>query len=411
MRGWWPAWRVQYLAIALLGASTIYLSLFFSLPREIADLLVRDRRAQQEAAAGLLRAYLEARRAVGVPPEAALREVAPALGRYTLYALPPDFPSDRAGVSPVGIALSDGRHLALGWEGNPCPTCQDPAFWFRILGISAMIWLVLVAVHIFLWIRFSTWLGRIRAVAQAIAAGDPHPDFPASPRDELGQILESMREIAASLARFRESRRQFLIAVGHELMTPLSVMIRDLEDALATAPEGEVRQRIRRALDHGWHLQQLIDASIAAAREDRSGFPVRPEPLDLADHLIRIVDAYLSRFEASGRQLRLSLEHSPLPVRADPLRLRQILGNLLENALRYSRPGDTVEVVAGRGAQVSVEVRGGTFTGRSVGMGVGMYLVEELMRAHGGAAEFLEGPEGVLWARLIFPLDPSAAVA
>jgi len=408
MTGWISSWWVQYLAIALMGAITVYLNLFLTLPGEIANLLGRQARAHQEATAGILSAYIRARQSSGVAVEEALREVSPWLREYGLYAMPPDFPIALSGVSPLGITLTDGRILALGWGKGGCPSCMDPSFWFRLLGISMGIWVVLIAIHLLLWIRFSTWLDRIRRAAQAIAAGASNPPLPPPSRDELGQIARAMQEIATSQARFRDAYRRFLMAAAHELLTPMNIVIRELEELHSLLTSEEARQRAERALEHSWHLQRLMEDVLIAAREDRTSFLLRLEALDLADFLIAMVQAYAPRFEAMGRRLELRLEDLPLPVRADPTRLRQILGNLLENALRYSRAGDSVYVIAGRGERVMVEVQGGVFGERSAGTGIGMYIVEELMRAHGGSVEFLEGPDRILHARLIFPLDRSS---
>ncbi|MCS6963843.1 HAMP domain-containing sensor histidine kinase [Thermoflexus sp.] len=410
MRGWISAWRAQYLAIALVGASAVYLNLFIALPQEIADLLEGHSQAHQEAMAGLLSAYLWARREDGVSLEAALQEVSPWLKGYTLYALPSDFPVAHSGVSPLGVALADGRQLALGQYNIGCLACRDPAFWFRLLGISLGIWVALLAVHLWLWVRFSVWLKRIRETARAIAAGASNPPLPLSSWDELGQIAESMREIAAALSRFREAQRRFLMTAAHELLMPLSMVIRELEDLRAAPSREEMDRRVEQALAHGWHLQRLMEDVLIAAREDQVVFPLRPEPLDLAELLIAMSQAYAPRFEAMGRRLELHLSQIPLPVRADPVRLRQIFGNLLENALRHSRDEEVIRMIGGQGERVMVEVCGGVFGGPSAGMGLGLYLVDELMRAHRGTMELFEGPEGVLHVRLIFPRSPSPAL-
>ncbi|WP_448592921.1 HAMP domain-containing sensor histidine kinase [Thermoflexus hugenholtzii] len=405
-----PMWRAQYLAIALLGAITVYLNLFISLPREIAGMLARQEALHREAFAGLLGAYLQARARDGVPLEQALREVGPWLSGYAFYAFPPEAPELPVGISFLGITLPDGRRLAVGSNPTGCVGCADPGFWLRLFGLSATIWLALAAVHVWLWIRFSTWLKRIRTAAQAIVAGEAHPPLPPASPDELGQIAEALGQIAASMARFREARRRFLMAAAHELLNPLALLIRELEDLRALELRGEAADRTRRALDQGRHLQRLIEDLLIAAREDQMAFPMRRESLDLADLLVSVVEAYAPRMEAGGRLVNLWLQAAPLPICGDPTRLRQILGNLLENALRYSRPGETIRVIAGRGERVVVEICGGASGAASAGMGLGWSLVEELVRGHGGSVEFLEGSEGVLHVRLVFPLDPSAGV-
>lgn len=405
MRGLIRSWRVQYLIIAFLGGAAVYLNLFLTLPREITDLVGQHEARRLETAAGLLAAYLEARAALGEPPDRALQRVSPWLQGYTLYAIPPEALKEAVGIQMLPASLPDGRRLAVGLGPVGCPACGDPSFWLRLLWLSLSIWVVLVMLHVFLWARFSRWLQGIRAAAEAIAAGVDRPPLPPASPDELGQIAAALGQIAAAMSRFREAYRRFMMTAAHELLTPLSLLIDSLQDLRAGAPSG-IQDRIDRASDQGRYLLQLVEDLLWVAREDRLTFPLHLREIDLADVLMEVVEAYRSRFEASGRLLALHLDEVPLPIRGDPVRLRQILGNLLENALRYSRPGETVQAIAGKGEQIVVEICGGIFGEGRPGLGLGMQIVDELTRAHGGRVEFLEGPEGALHARLIFPVAP-----
>lgn len=395
-------WRAQYLIIALLGGAAVYVNLFLTLPREVAAQIRRHEARRLEAVAGLLAAYLEARAAVGEGPDSALGRVRPWLRDYALYAFPPEYTPDIPEVQVLAVRLPDGRYLALGLGPTGCPACGEPAFWLRLLGLSLLIWMVLLAVYVFLWARFAWWLRRIREAADAIVAGVERPPLPPASADELGQIAAAMGEIAAAMGRFREAHRRFMLTAAHELLTPLSALIDALQDAREGSPPA-VRGRLDGALEQGRHLLRLVEDMLWAAREDRLAFPLRLEALDLADALIAIVEAYRAHFEANGRSLALHLLDAPLTVRADPARIRQVLGNLLENALRHSQPGETVQVLAGRGEGILVEIRGGRFGAGRSGMGIGIAIVEELTRSHGGRLEFLEGPEGILHVRLILP--------
>ncbi|MFN3929238.1 MAG: sensor histidine kinase [Thermoflexus sp.] len=405
MRRLIQSWRAQYLIVALLGGAAVYLNLFISLPREIAGLIGRQETRRLETMAGLLTVYLETRAALGEPPDRALERVSPWLQDYTLYAIPPEALKEAADVQMLPVSLSDGRRLALGLRPVDCLACGDPSFWLRLLWLSLSIWVVLVMLHVFLWARFSRWFQGIRAAAEAIAAGVDRPPLPPPSPDELGQIAAALGQIAAAMGRFREAYRRFMMTAAHELLTPLSLLIDILQDLKAGSPSA-IQERIDRALDQGKYLLQLVEDLLWVAREDRLAFPLHFQAIDLADVLIEMIEAYRSRFEASGRLLALHLTEVPLPIHGDPIRLRQILGNLLENALRYSRPGEIVQAIAGKGEQIVVEICGGTFGEGRPGLGLGMQIVDELTRAHGGRVEFLEGPEGALHARLIFPVAP-----
>jgi PAS domain S-box-containing protein len=222
-----------------------------------------------------------------------------------------------------------------------------------------------------------------------------------------------VRQEQALARRESEAKSTLLARLSHELRTPLNAILGFTQLLLTEAPDdAEVRQR---RLEHihgaGRHLLALIDDVLTLARPAALGESpaLQAVPLDalLADTLPLV--------EQAATEQAVTLQHraSGLAVRADPVRLRQVVLNLLTNAIKYNRPGGRVEIEASPvGAQVALTVRD---TGIGMppaelssvfepfrrlqhqhpgveGMGLGLAVVRSLVERMGGSVSALSTP-------------------
>jgi len=280
-----------------------------------------------------------------------------------------------------------------------------------------------------------TWpLERLTAAARAIGAGDLSVRSGVRASGEVGELAAAFDDMAERRERLVRSERELIANVSHELRTPLARM----RVALALADEGDMA-RARQALgeiggDLG-ELERLVDEILAAARFDLSGagrLPLHLERLEPG----AVLDEAAQRFRAHHpeRTLELALEPGLPEVEIDPALLRRLLGNLLENAAKYSEPPAPVTLAAraGEGALVlEVHDRGigieaadlprlGTpffRTDRSRargtgGVGLGLALARRIAEAHRGtiAAESAPG-EGTLVTISLPVVGPTGKVA
>ena len=193
-------------------------------------------------------------------------------------------------------------------------------------------------------------------------------------RDEQGQVLrvvavvedvaDQMRLAASEQARLRaesanRAKNEFLSRMSHELRTPLNAMIGfaqllglDREPALA-AHQRDWAQQIQRA---GWHLLELINETLDLSRIESGSLSLAPQPLDLR----RLAEAVRSLVASAAAQREIRIEVSADPgVPAgvgDATRVRQVLTNLLTNAVKYNRPGGAVRVHVARTGEHQVAV-------------------------------------------------------
>src|SRR3954451_16175763 len=265
-------------------------------------------------------------------------------------------------------------------------------------------------------------LERIANTAGAIAAGDlSRRVTPATERTEVGRLGLALNAMLARLERAfaertasEERLRRFLADASHELRTPLA-SIRGYAELFRTGAARDDANRdkaMRRIEEEGARMGVLVEDLLTLARLEEPREPVRLE-VDLAE----IADDAVAdaRATAPDRRIDLSADH-PALIDGDPDQLRQVVANLVRNALVHTPAGTPVEVAVTReGAELVLEVRdhgpglpvenpdqlferfwrgeGGRRRGRG-GAGLGLAIVAGIAESHGGTAEAGEAPGG-----------------
>ena len=317
-------------------------------------------------------------------------------------------------------------------------------------------------------------LAALRDGVNALHRGDLSHRIAIDSRDEFGDVARSMNAMAAELLQHRERetqarqhleqlvrsrtvelsaalaslqqvdqrRRQLFADVSHELRTPATAIRGEAQVALRgrDKPIEEYKDSLRRVADTAAQLGQVIDDLLVVAREDIDALAVRREPIDLRDPIAAALEQ--ARGLAGSQQVRV--ESAPLPVHALPVlgdapRLQQLLAVLLDNAVRYSRPGGLVRLqveplqpldqppqwdlrVEDRGIGIAADelpqVFERHFRGTQArlhfagGCGLGLSIATALARAHGGEITLESTPGGGTTARFRLPQwlgDPSAS--
>lgn len=290
--------------------------------------------------------------------------------------------------------------------GAPTPPLISRRFGFAVALI-----LVLLGVGT-AWV--ARWLGRplarVTAAAQAFGSGDLSARVGLARRDELGQVAAAFDEMADRVERLLRTERELLANVSHELRTPLARIRTALDIATEGDPDtaqemlGEIGQ------DLG-ELSRLVDdvltttrLELDSRRSSVSKLPVRREPIVVHE----LVEQSVSRFRTTHPETTLEVQlDADLPgLVGDPMLLRRVLDNLLENAWRYGPKEGPIEVgasceaehlvlaVIDRGMGMSKEELEQAFrpffraetsrTRATGGLGLGLTLAQRIVEAHGG---------------------------
>ena len=221
------------------------------------------------------------------------------------------------------------------------------------LGIGAVLAVILATL---IARRVGRRLDRLGEAAAAITAGDFSVRAPEDGDDDVSALAGALNEMAARLDNGRRRERDFLMSVGHDLRTPLTTL-RGYAEAL---DGGEIEPADMKRIGGVLRVQtdrlsRLIEDLMLLARLEAREFTWRPEEVDLAAHLAELVEAQQARAEALRVALVADLDDVGV-VTIDPDRVGQIVGNLLDNALRYAPEGGTVRVgLRGREDTVSLD--------------------------------------------------------
>lgn len=271
-------------------------------------------------------------------------------------------------------------------------------------------------------------LRRLARAADRVAAGEPAVPLELTGISELDGLSNNFRHMRNRLARrSREAEElnrellrradelaladrrkdEFLAMLAHELRNPLTAVVSAshlLEDAATEDPQA------RRALTvirrQTAHLARLVDDLLDVSRITRGKVELQRVPVDLGEVVLRALEAARPGVDAAGLALEVEMPDASLPLHADPLRLEQVLGNLVSNAVKYTGAGGRVWVeverhdgravvrVSDDGAGIPPELLPRVFDlfaqgecsldRRDGGLGIGLTLVRQLVELHGG---------------------------
>jgi len=327
------------------------------------------------------------------------------------------------------------------------------------LAVSGIVIVILAGAGVALVRASLRPLAEIEQTAGAIAAGDLSRRVPDSdPRTEvgslarslntmLGQIEHAFRARSASEATARQSEermRRFIADASHELRTPLSVIrgFAEYYRQRGGLREAELDRMIKRVEDEAARMGLLVEDLLLLARLDQQR-PLQRRPVDL---LALAADAVTdARVLAPARDIELTVgSGGPFLVLGDEARLRQIIGNLVNNALTHTPDGTPVTIrlgsgaigvagklpgedsgpavileVADRGPGLATQQADRVFerfyradaarTRKTGGTGLGLAIVAALAAAHGGSATVDTAPGKGSIFRIALPLAPDAA--
>ncbi|HET9540004.1 MAG TPA: HAMP domain-containing sensor histidine kinase [Candidatus Limnocylindria bacterium] len=251
-------------------------------------------------------------------------------------------------------------------------------------------------------------IADLMAAASRVETGDYGARVQeAGPRD-LRRLARAFNAMSAHLERDAAERRQLLADVSHELRTPLSVIQGNVEGILDGLYPAD-RAHLEPILEETQLLERLVEDLRTLSLSETGALRLHREPTDLAELLAESVAAFRAKADAASVALSSSVDDDLPVLELDQSRLRQVIGNLLDNAVRLTPPGGSVKVhCATAGAAVLIEVQD---TGPGIaadvlprifdrfyrsgergGSGLGLPIARSLVEAHGGTISAASEP-------------------
>jgi signal transduction histidine kinase len=270
-------------------------------------------------------------------------------------------------------------------------------------------------------------LREMTEATRRMARGDYRGRVRDESSDEVGELARAFNRMAAELATVDEEQRTLVATVSHELRTPLAgltAVLENLADGVVPADEAHLDAAVGQAR----RLSDLVGDLLELSRVDAGVAPLRLAQVGVAE----LLDETLAELVPTGRAVSFDVDVPPdLTVRADRARLRQLLVNLLDNAVRHGPERGTVRVSArARGDRWRLEIaddgpgvsptdrerafeRFGTLTNEpgtsgTGGTGLGLAIARWVATLHAGTVRFVDPPAGATGAvlRVELPVDP-----
>jgi two-component system, OmpR family, sensor kinase len=277
-------------------------------------------------------------------------------------------------------------------------------------------------------------INRMTVAASTIAAGDLAHRVPeASPGTEAGRLGSALNRMLGQIeaaftqrSRAEDRLRQFVADASHELRTPVATIrgYAELYRAGALDERAELDDAMRRTEQEAIRMGRLVDDLLHLARLDQ-GRPLEVGPVDLAQ---LAQDAARDASAVDPERVVQAVTDGPLIIGGDEFRLRQVLANVVGNALVHTDPGTPIEIhtarddgraivtVTDHGQGMAPEVVDRAFerfyradparSRHRGGSGLGLSIVEATVRAHGGVATIESAPGVGTTVRVELPIDP-----
>jgi PAS domain S-box-containing protein len=221
-------------------------------------------------------------------------------------------------------------------------------------------------------------------------------------------LEDDLRQLAADLSEADRRKNEFMATLAHELRSPLAPMSNMVEVLKRADGDPETLARARDTIERQLgQMVRLVDDLLDVNRITHDRLELRKTEVELATVIQQAIEAARPLIDSDAHNLRVTLPAQPVYLYADPARLAQVFGNLLNNSSRYTRPGGTISIAAEqRNGEVVVIVKD---TGAGIpqdklatvfdmytqvdrsperlqgGLGIGLTLVKRLVEMHGGS--------------------------
>jgi signal transduction histidine kinase len=289
-------------------------------------------------------------------------------------------------------------------------------FWLLGLGLLVVFLIVGRSVR-----RFAAPVGDVMEAADRVAGGDYGARVSERGPPEMRRLARSFNEMTERLGANEEQRRNLLADIAHELRTPLSV-IRGQTEAMLDGVHAPDRDHLEPLLEETSVMAHLLDDLQTLSIAEAGALRLRRQRAAPADLVAEAAAAFRSRAESAGMTLSVRTAEGLSEIEVDPVRIGEVLSNLLLNALRHTPRGGSITVSAepaddGRRVAFAVEDSGEGIDPETLphvfdrfvkakdsgGAGLGLAIAKSLVEAHGGRISAQSEPGRGATIRFVVP--------
>lgn len=291
--------------------------------------------------------------------------------------------------------------------------------------LTAMAWTAPFVIAASLWLAFSLTGRTMRPVEDIVDEIEAITDgrslhrrvIVVEAQDELARLTSTLNQMLGRLERSFSTLRRFTADASHELKTPLTVLRSGIERSI-THPSvpNDVLETLEETLFEVNRMTELVESLLTLARADEGRAPLHLEEIDFGEILTELAETASMLGEQASVFVEVQVPRRPVRMTLDGSRVRQLLMNLVTNAIKYTPPDGTVEVktkIEGGGVEITVRDTGigiapgdlphifdrfwradpaRSRTGSRPGAGLGLAISRWIAEAHGGTIEVQSRP-------------------
>lgn len=269
--------------------------------------------------------------------------------------------------------------------------------------------------------------------AKKIAGGDLEARIDHYPyNDEIGELCTTINDMAEKLSVTDRLKNDFISTVSHELRTPLTA-IKGWGETLLQVGDTDPSMSKRGMsviISEASRLNEMVEELLDFSRMSSGRFKLNSEKIDILAELDEVVFAFRDRTVRNGMEIIYNVPQVPAPATADASRMRQVFINILDNAVKYSEPGDKITVLAeipdpttlvvmisDTGIGISAEdlphIKEKFYKVDSTirGSGIGLAVVDEIIKLHNGEFEITSVYGEGTTVKITLPLTPAESSA
>ena len=273
------------------------------------------------------------------------------------------------------------------------------------LTVSVFILLVVTFMGVYFVKSICVPLGKIGSTAKKLAKGDFSERIPVVSGDEIGQLSRAFNEMADELENSEQIKNDFISSVSHELRTPLTA-IKGWSETLESGYDPETfRKGMKVITGETKRLEQMVEDLLDFSRIQSGHFTLQLTTIDLIAELEDAILIYIDKAKKENISLSYNEPEFMCAVVGDKNRLRQVFINIIDNALKYTEAGGSIEVEAQKtdsAVTVSVSDTGAGIAPDDLpkvkqkfykanktkhGSGIGLAVADEIITRHGGTLE------------------------
>ncbi len=295
---------------------------------------------------------------------------------------------------------------------------------YTAVAVLVIVCMYIILLILWFWRYVTDPIERLTRFAAHIAQGSYGARIEAGGDDEIGRLTDEINNMSEKVALADKARTDFISQVSHELRTPLTAITGWAETiAYDEAVQGDSLRGINIISREAERLTGMVKELLEFTRIQDGRFNLNLEAIDLPAEVEDVLFTYSSLLAQEGVSIRYDCDEETIPpIQADPERIKQVLLNVLDNAVKYGKSGGTVEVSVQSDSDSVIittrdhgpgipenelpHVKERFYKGSSKerGSGIGLAVCEEIVTRHGGTLTIENHPEGGVLATVKLPI-------